>query len=220
MAYYLSDRHDVVVSIPTTRRVLTDRRWSYKLAKKCAQERNKELRSHWRAKRLFREHDQLLFIDESAASPPIGDRKRGWSAIGLPCFDVQRLRREKRLSVVSALSINGYLQHPSVMQGAIMMEAFEEWFESKVLPQLMPGMIVVMDNPSIHWSDLVRQLWPDFGIQLEFLLLYSPDLNPIEESFNMPKAWVLKRTRIASISKDFGSFMEHAAGAATVKPVW
>jgi hypothetical protein len=146
------------------------------------------LRSHLRAKRLWWQQHQLVFLDESAASPRTGDRKRGWALIGLPCFDVQRLRREKRWSVLPALTMHGYLQDPLIVQGSVTMALFEEWFESKVLPQLVPGMIVVMDNASCHRSELVRQLCLDYGIQLEFLPLYSPDLNPIEESFNVLKA--------------------------------
>jgi transposase len=84
--------------------------------------------------------------------------------------------------------MHGYLQDPLIVQGSVTMAHFEEWFESKVLPQLVPGMIVVMDNASCHRSELVRQLCLDYGIQLEFLPLYSPDLNPIEESFNVLKA--------------------------------
>jgi hypothetical protein len=93
-----------------------------------------------------------------------GDGKRGWSPIGSAFFDVQRLRREKRWSVLPALSINCYLQNSMIVQGSVTMEAFEEWFDNRVLPQLMPGMILVMDNASIHRSDLVRQLCLEFGI--------------------------------------------------------
>jgi transposase len=80
------------------------------------------------------------------------------------------------------------LPDPLVVLKGIQMHQFEEWFEEKVLPQLQPGQIVIMDNASIHGSDLVAQLYQDAGIQLEYLPLYSPDLNPIEDSFNVLKA--------------------------------
>jgi transposase InsO family protein len=103
-----------------------------------------------------------------------------------------------------------YLQDPLIVQGSVTMALFEEWFESKVLPQLVPGMIVVMDDASCHRSELVRQLCLNYGIQLEFLPPYSPDLNPIEESFNVLKAWVRKHIRMACIFSDFGTFIAHA----------
>jgi hypothetical protein len=96
MAYYLFDRHGVEVGAPTVGRALADARWSFKVAEEVALQRNEVLRSHWRAKRLWWQQRQLVFLDESAASPRTGDRKRGWAPIVLPCFDVQRLRREKR----------------------------------------------------------------------------------------------------------------------------
>jgi transposase len=210
MAYYLFDRHDVDISIYSISRLLTKVGWSRKIARKRAMQRNEMLRSHWRAKRLFWEQCQLCFVDESACSPRTGDRKRGWSPIGIPCLDTQRLRREVRWSVLPAITIDGYLRDPLIVQGGITMLLFEEWFESKLLPQLVPGMIVVMDNASCHRSEFIRQLCLDQGIQLEFLPPYSPDLNPIEESFNVLKAWVRRHIRMAPIFRDFGAFMAYA----------
>jgi transposase len=46
MSYYLSDRYGVVVSNTTISRMLADARWSFKVAKKVARQRNEELRSH------------------------------------------------------------------------------------------------------------------------------------------------------------------------------
>ena len=210
MSYYLFDRHDVDVSIPTISRTLAVAKWSRKIAKKRAQQRNNTLRSHWRAKRLFWQQGQIVFIDESAASPRTGDRKRGWSPVGLPCLDTQRLRREHRWSVLPALTVNGYLSEPLIVQGSVTMALFEEWLADKVLPKLVPGMVMVMDNASIHRSDVVKQLCLNHGIQLEYLPPYSPDLNPIEESFNVLKAWVRRSIQMACIFADFGAFMVYA----------
>ena len=43
----------------------------------------------------------------------------------------------------------------------------------------------------------------DIGVELVFLPPYSPDLNPIEESFAELKAWIKKNRRLA---EDCGSF--------------
>jgi transposase InsO family protein len=53
MAYYLFDRHGVEISVPSLCRVLVEARYSYKVAKKIAAQRNDELRAHWRAKSLY-----------------------------------------------------------------------------------------------------------------------------------------------------------------------
>lgn len=41
-----------------------------------------------------------------------------------------------------------------------------------------------MDNCQIHKSAALRELVEDYGCVLEFLPPYSPDFNPIEESFS------------------------------------
>jgi transposase len=207
MAYHLFDRHGIEISVPSISRILAEARWSWKVAKKIAQQRNAELRAHWS---LFWRPSQLVFIDESASAPRTGDRKRGWSPIGLHCLDIQRLGRDKRWSVLPALTVEGYLKEPLIVEGAVTMDLFVEWFEEKVLPQLRPGQIVVMDNASIHRLDLVEDLCLEAGIQLKFLPPYSPDYNPIEPSFNTLKLWVKRHIRMASSFIDFGAFMAHA----------
>lgn len=67
-----------------------------------------------------------------------------------------------------------------------------------------------MDNASIHRSDLVKQLCLGHGIQLKYLSPFSPDLNPIEESFNALKLWVKHNIQMACGFRDFSAFIEHA----------
>jgi transposase len=212
MAYYLFDRHGVDVSIPTISRLLEEAQWTLKAAKKEAAQRNAALRAHWRAKSLYWQPQQLVFVDESACALRTGDRKRGWSPISLPCHDTQRLRRDKRWSVLPAITIDGYLDEPLIVEGAVTMALFEEWFEEKLLPQLSPGHIVIMDNASIHHSAVVKELAQAAGVQVEYLPPYSPDLNPIELSFNALKAWVKRHIGMACLFVNFGAFMRHAVG--------
>lgn len=44
----------------------------------------------------------------------------------MPCFDTQLLRRDNRVSVLPAMTIDGYLPDPLIIQGAVTMELFEE----------------------------------------------------------------------------------------------
>jgi transposase len=44
--------------------------------------------------------------------------------------------------------------------------------------------IIILNNCSIHRSNIVREIIELHGILLVFLPPYSPDLNPIEESFS------------------------------------
>lgn len=47
-----------------------------------------------------------------------------------------------------------------------------------------PNSVLVLDNCAIHTSQAVRDAIEDAGCILEFLPPYSPDFNPIEESFS------------------------------------
>ena len=47
----------------------------------------------------------------------------------------------------------------------------------------------------------------DAGVVLAFLPPYSPDLNPIEETFAQLKAWIKKNRRIAEGFQDYSDFL-------------
>lgn len=44
--------------------------------------------------------------------------------------------------------------------------------------------ILILDNCAIHKSDILRELVEEKGCLLVFLPPYSPDFNPIEQSFS------------------------------------
>ena len=48
------------------------------------------------------------------------------------------------------------------------------------------------------------------GVILAFLLPYSPDLNPIEESFSELKAWIKKNYSLATVYTNFGGVLDLA----------
>jgi hypothetical protein len=58
-----------------------------------------------------------------------------------------------------------------------------------------------------------------FGVRLEYLPLYSPDYNPIEQSFAELKAWMQKNRALAdSYGDDFGGFVALAVQYMAQKP--
>jgi len=50
----------------------------------------------------------------------------------------------------------------------------------------------------------------DAGVELAFLPPYSPDLNPIEETFAQLKAWIKKNRHMAEGFQDYGDFLRMA----------
>jgi transposase len=74
------------------------------------------------------------------------------------------------------------------MNGAI----FLEYLQQCLAPSLRPGDIVIIDNLPAHKPDHVRQIIEAAGASLIYLPPYSPDLNPIEQSFAKLKAHLRK----------------------------
>lgn len=72
---------------------------------------------------------------------------------------------------------------PCVFDGPINGERFLAYVEQFLVPTLLPGDIVVLDNLGSHKGCAVRRAIRAAGAKLFFLPPYSPDLNPIEQVF-------------------------------------
>lgn len=73
------------------------------------------------------------------------------------------------------------------LEGATDTESFRAYVEVVLVPTLLPGDIVVMDNLSPHKNDPTLALITQAGAQVVFLPAYSPDLNPIEKMWSKVK---------------------------------
>jgi transposase len=80
---------------------------------------------------------------------------------------------------------------PMVFDFACNSNVVETWLEKMLLPELTKPSIVIMDNASFHNKENISQLLEEKGHILLPLPPYSPDFNPIEESFA-----ILKKRRI------------------------
>jgi transposase len=81
---------------------------------------------------------------------------------------------------------------PFVIDGPINRDAFEAYVEKVLVPELVRGDVVVMDNLSSHKGPRVRLLIEAAGASLLYLPPYSPDFNPIENAFSKLKALLRK----------------------------
>ena len=77
---------------------------------------------------------------------------------------------------------------PIVLDGAMNWIAFLTYVEQVLIPTLVPGDIVVMDNLPAHKAEGVRLASEAAGCRLLYLPPYSPDFNPIEKAFAKLKA--------------------------------
>ena len=79
---------------------------------------------------------------------------------------------------------------PCVFDGPINGQSLRAWIDQQLLDTLSPGDIVVMDNLGSHKSIEIGRAIRARGARLWYLPPYSPDLNPIEQTFSKIKHWM------------------------------
>jgi len=103
------------------------------------------------------------------------------------------LQYSKNWSILLAYTINRYIS-TIMFYGSINSERFDEFIIEYVLllctPFLGRNSVLVMDNTSIHKSERLVEACSQAGVLLQYILPYSPDFNPIKESFGNLKAWI------------------------------
>lgn len=143
-----------------------------------AAERDDEARVLWRSIALQWDWTSLVFLDECGINTTMhlryGRAPRGQRAEGI----VPR-NWKSNTTVIGALGYQG-VQAAMTLEGALDSLAFEAFVEHILVPTLMPGQIVILDNLSVHKSAVAREMIEAAGCRLEFLPSYSPDFNPIE----------------------------------------
>ena len=59
-----------------------------------------------------------------------------------------------------------------------------------------PLSVLVIDNARIHHGDKILELADWYGVRIEYLPPYSPDLNPIEEAFSKIKSFIRRNNDV------------------------
>ncbi len=103
----------------------------------------------------------------------------GWNLKGKRFYDLKSGKRSLRVSIMSGLC-QGKLIAPLTFEGSCNRAVFEKWLEEKLLTQLEPGKVLILDNATFHKSERIRELVELAGCKLHYLPPYSPDLNKIE----------------------------------------
>ncbi|MBB3387280.1 transposase [Rhizobium sp. BK609] len=121
-------------------------------------------------------------------------RIRGRSLCGERCRAAIPHGHWKTTTFTGALRLSG-MTAPMVLDGAMNGIAFRAYVEQVLVPTLIPGDIIVMDNLPAHKAEGVRQAIEVAGCQLLYLPPYSPDFNPIEKAFSKLKALLRARAK-------------------------
>jgi len=216
LQWFLWDEFEVWVCDKTISRWMKKNKYRKKKIRYVAAERDQYLRDGWMRRLAKYKHYELCFVDESAANERTKDRKHGWAPIGVRPTVSRPQKRSERWSVLPAYTSSGYIAH-RMIQGSFTKQLFLQFLREEVLPRCVPKgvpnlarqpCVVVMDHASIHRGPEIAALFEEFGVGIEYLPPYSPDYNPIEESFAEMKAWMKRNCDLATkFGDDFGRFI-------------
>lgn len=106
-------------------------------------------------------------------------RTHGYSLNGTRCYGLRTRGEQGRINIIGALQGNQLLT-VSLFEGTINTATFNTWIEHDLLPKLSKKSVVIMDNAAFHKDKTIQEQLIIAEVTLEYLPLYSPDLNPIE----------------------------------------
>jgi hypothetical protein len=86
----------------------------------------------------------LVFLDESGFSLTLS-LPYGWGKRGEPLLELVPACRGKNLSVLAAIDLEGMVAQTS-KEGAMTRADVERFFEVDLLPLLLPGSVLILDN--------------------------------------------------------------------------
>jgi transposase len=129
-----------------------------------------------------------VFIDECGVTTDLL-RRYGRSPRGMRLHDHTPCGHWQTHTVVAALRADA-ITAPAVFDGPIDNASFRAYVEQVLVPTLLPGDVVIMDNLAVHKQPEVQTAIEQAGARLRFLPPYSPDFNPIEQVFAKLKAFL------------------------------
>ena len=110
-------------------------------------------------------------------------------------------RHFERTSIVAGQVDREFIA-PMIYKESMTSNFFVEWFKTQLLPALKTTDVIVMDNASFHSKNILDELC----IQDKYFFLplppYSPDLNPIEQ------AWDILKKKVTDLLREVPNIFE------------
>lgn len=162
-----------------------------------------------------------MFVDETGFKTDM-NRLRGWAEKGLRLVEAVLGGRWETNTLVHAVSLAG-TRAAMVLNGPMDAVCFAGYCKYFLAPALRPNDLVVLDNLSSHKTVVAKQAIEAVGARFVFLPPYSPDLNPIENTFSKlkqlvrgfrPKSWLeivdsVKRALLSTTQEDIENAFIH-----------
>jgi transposase len=136
--------------------------------------------------------EKRVYIDESGIAENLV-KDKAWSKKGKRVFGKKSGNHYKRTNLVAGYLNNGCIG-PYTFTSQCNSEVFNRWLAERLVPELSPGQVVIMDKGKFHKDKKTRELIERAKCELLYLPAYSPDLNPIEKYWAKLKRW-LKENR-------------------------
>lgn len=159
----------------------------------------KESRKKYCKEFLSNLNKTFVFIDEMGFSC-CTQRNRGRSPKGKLCKRIGPLLKAPNTSVCMAVSKDIGIVHYSMKDTAFNGDLFIEFINELIEKCNILGLdhvCFIMDNVRMHKTYIsdITQACEENNIELRFLPVYSPELNPIEKAFSLIKANIKKLLR-------------------------
>ena len=130
-------------------------------------------------------------------------RTFGYAPAGERCSGSHDWRAKGRTDAVGAL-LGKDLLTVTLFESSIDSEVFSAWIRMDLLAKLPESSVIVMDNASFHKRRDIQDAVKAEGHILEYMPVYSPDLNPIEHKWAQAKA--LRRKHRCSVDELFRDY--------------
>jgi transposase len=130
----------------------------------------------------------VVYFDESGFEKHT-HRPHGWAKRGQKVFGRISGNNRSRTNLIMAQRGNEWLA-PMLFDKSCTHHTVIAWMDQALIPELRPNSLVIMDNAPFHNMPQMKALLETHGHSILPLPKYSPDFNPIEQSFA-----ILKRRR-------------------------
>jgi len=153
--------------------------------------------------------ENLVYVDECGVDQYLY-REFAYAPRGQKVVAQISGKKFKRVNFAAGICMGKWVA-PFEYNGTTNSALFELWFEKRLLREVKPGSVIVLDNATFHRKSVLPALAQRYGCSVLFLPPYSPDLNPIE------KKWAWLKRKLRELLPSFNSFDETVLCLSTQK---
>ena len=129
--------------------------------------------------------DNIIYVDESGFQDYV-QRDSGWAKRGQKIYADVRGQYNPTTNLIMAQRGREWLA-PMLFKKSCAAPTVNAWIEQMLLKELSKPSIIIMDNAPFHSKPYIIKILKQHGHYALFLPPYSPDFNPIEQSFAILK---------------------------------